>query len=96
MKDLLFAIVINELMAANVGTVMSPATNFDSWIEFYNPTEQSIDLKDCYLSNDGNELTRWRMPADIGTIPAKGFLVVWLGSNDRLLSSSTATAAPSI
>ena len=82
MKDLLFAIVINELMAANVGTVMSPATNFDSWIEFYNPTEQSIDLKDCYLSNDGNELTRWRMPADIGTIPAKGFLVVWLGSND--------------
>ena len=82
MKSVLLAIVINELMAANVGTAMSPAYNFDSWVEFYNPTEQAVDLKDCYLSNDGSNLTRWQMPADIGTVPAKGYLVVWLGSND--------------
>ena len=82
MKSVLLALVINELMAANVGTVMSPATNFDSWVEFYNPTEQAIDLKDCYLSDDGSNLTRWQMPSDVGTVPAKGFLVVWLGSDD--------------
>ena len=34
-------VVINELMASNAGTVISPATNFDSWIELYNPTEQT-------------------------------------------------------
>ena len=76
------AIVINELMASNAGTVMSPATNFDSWIELYNPTEQPISLGGMYLSNRPDDLKRWQMPSSVGTIPAKGFLVVWLGSND--------------
>jgi hypothetical protein len=76
------AIVINELMASNAGMVMSPATNFDSWIELYNPTDQAISLGGMYLSNRADDLKRWQMPSSVGTIPAKGFLVVWLGSND--------------
>ena len=75
-------IVINELMASNIGTNMSPATNFDSWIELYNPTEQPINLAGMYLSDDPACLTRWHMPKDMGSIPAKGFKVVWLGSNN--------------
>ena len=75
-------IVINELMASNIGTNMSPATNFDSWIELYNPTEQPIDLAGMYLSDDPTCLTRWHMPQDMGSIPAKGFKVVWMGSNN--------------
>ena len=51
-------IVINELMASNIGTNMSPATNFDSWIELYNPTEQPINLAGMYLSDDPACLTR--------------------------------------
>ena len=75
-------LVINELMASNAGMVLSPAINFDSWIELYNTTEQSINLSGMYLSNDENNLKRWQMPSDIGTVPAKGYLVVWLGSDD--------------
>ncbi|MBR5698611.1 MAG: lamin tail domain-containing protein [Prevotella sp.] len=75
-------LVINELMASNLGSVMSPAINFDSWIELYNPSNQSINLAGFYLSDDASNLKRWKMPSDIGTIPAKGFLVVWLGSDD--------------
>ena len=79
---LAFAFVINELMASNAGSVMSPAVNFDSWIELYNPTEQAVNLSGMYLSDDENNLTLWQMPSDIGSIPANGYLVVWLGSND--------------
>ena len=76
------ALVFNELMASNVGTVMSPATNFDSWVELYNPTEQPIDLGGMYLSDDASNLTLWHMPKNMGSVPAKGFFVVWLGSNN--------------
>ena len=75
-------LVINELMAANVGVEMSPACNFDSWIELYNPGDKAVDLGGLYLTDDAADLTRWQMPADMGSVPAKGFRVVWLGSND--------------
>ena len=76
------ALIINELMASNVGTAMSPATNFDSWIEVYNPTEETIDLGGMYLSDQKDNLTLWKMPKNMGTVPAKGFKVIWLGSNN--------------
>ena len=76
------ALLINEIMASNVGTAISPAYNYDSWIELYNPTEQSINLSGMYLSDDENNLTRWKMPSGVGSVPAKGFKVIWLGSND--------------
>ena len=76
------ALVINEVMASNAGVVMSPATNFDSWIEIYNPGTQPVNLAGMYLSDNTGNLTRWEMPSDVGTVPAKGFKVVWLGSDD--------------
>ena len=78
------ALVINELMASNAGIVMSPATNFDSWIEVYNPGEEDVDLGGMYLSNDAENLKLWQLPSNIGKVPAKGFKVLWLGSNDIL------------
>ena len=75
-------LVINELMASNVGTAMSPATNFDSWIELYNPSDQPVDLTGMFLSDEPGNPTRWCMPSNIGSVPAKGFKVIWLGSNE--------------
>ncbi len=75
-------LVINELMASNAGMVMSPAINFDSWIELYNPSDQAVNLGGMYLSDDAGNLKLWQMPSGIGSVPAKGFKVIWLGSND--------------
>ena len=75
-------LVINELMAANLGTVMSPATNFDSWIELYNPTDEPVELSGLWLSDDPGNPQRWQLPAGMGSVPAKGYKVVWLGSNN--------------
>ena len=75
-------LAINELMASNLGEAMSPATNFDSWIELYNPSDQTVNLAGMYLSDNIENLKRWQMPDDIGSVPAKGYKVVWLGSND--------------
>ncbi len=75
-------LAINELMAANAGEAMSPAINFDSWIELYNPSDQAVSLAGMYLSDNADNLQRWQLPADIGEVPAKGFKVVWLGSDE--------------
>ncbi len=75
-------LVINELMASNAGAVMSPAINFDSWIELYNPGDKAVNLSGMYLSDDASNLKLWRIPSGVGSVPAKGFKVIWLGSDD--------------
>ena len=69
-------------MASNAGIAISPAINFDSWIEVYNPSDQAINLGGMYLSDEENNLTKWQMPSDMGKVPANGFKVIWLGSGD--------------
>ena len=73
------SVIINEVMAANVDEIMSPALNFDGWIELYNPTEKPVEVNGLKISN-GNEA--WTMPADMGAIPAKGYFIVWFDSAD--------------
>ena len=74
-------LIINEFMASNAGIAMSPAINFDSWIEIYNPGKEDVDLGGAYLSYDEKNLKLWQMPNNIGKVPAGGFKVIWMGSN---------------
>jgi hypothetical protein len=75
-------IVINEVMAANPDVFMSPAYNFDGWVELYNTTDQAFTLGGCYMSDDPANPKKWYMPTDIGKIAPNGHMTVWLGSND--------------
>lgn len=81
-------LIINELMASNPDVYMSPAKNFDSWIELYNTTDQAFALEGCYLSDDASNLTKWKMPKEVGKIGPKGHLVIWLGSDDILANQA--------
>lgn len=71
---------INELVAANVDMQMSPAYNFDSWIELYNASDKSLTLTGCILTDHSDH--RWQMPAGVGSIAPHSFKQLWLGSND--------------
>ena len=74
------AIVINEVMASNVDEFISPAWNFDGFIELYNPTDKGLPLGSLVVSNDKGE--RWQMPLAMGALPAKGHRAVWFDSAD--------------
>ena len=76
------SLVINEIMASNVDEFISPAFNFDGWVELYNPTSQPVTLTGCNLSTDAQNLKAWRMPAGMGYLPAGGYAVIWFDSND--------------
>ena len=76
------SLIINEIMASNVDEFVSPAFNFDGWMELYNPTGQSIGLAGLHLSDDAKQLTKWQIPASVGSLKAKAFRVIWFDSNN--------------
>jgi hypothetical protein len=59
--------VINEILS-------NPSGGSD-WIELYNTTDQAIDLSGWFLSDDGNDLTKYRI-AEGTSVPAGGYLVL--------------------
>ena len=83
------ALIINEIMPSNVDEFVSPAFNFDGWMELYNPTEQSVTLTGLYLSDDPQNLMKWRIPTSVGSLPAKGFKLIWFDSNDIAPQNAT-------
>ena len=76
------AIVVNEIMASNVDEYVSPAFNFDGWVELYNLTDKGVEMGGIYISDDANNLKKWHTPKNLGVVPANGFKVVWFDSND--------------
>lgn len=76
-------VVINELMATNQCIVHNPnqyQDNFGSctdWVELYNTGGAVVDLSGWYLTDRITNLTKWAFPDGI-TIPANGYLRVWL------------------
>ena len=73
---------VNEVMVSNVDEFVSPANNFDGWVELYNPSDEAVTLAGLYLSDDADNLQQWKMPISVGILPAKSFRVIWFDSND--------------
>ncbi len=75
-------VVINELMAANDKTVLTPGGKFEDWVELFNRGERPVDVSGFFLSDSGESPRKWSFPA--GTIiPAGGYLVIWADKNPR-------------
>lgn len=77
------SIVVNEIMAANVDEYISPAFNFDGWVELYNPTSRPVELGGVVISDPADETSTWTMPSAIGVVPAKGHKLIWFDSHDE-------------
>jgi len=69
-------VVVNEILASNNSGQVDEAGDFEDWIELYNNNETDVDLSGFYLTDNGESLQKWIIPA--GTIlPAKGYLIIW-------------------
>lgn len=69
-------VVINELMATNTNTASDENNEYDDWIELYNNSNNAIDLSGYFLTDNDNNLTKWRFPEGT-TIDANEYLIVW-------------------
>jgi len=66
-------LVINEFMASNHVTLEDPdeAGEFPDWIEIYNGTPGTIDLEGMYLTDDFQDLAKWRIGAGVSIEPGQ-------------------------
>ncbi len=77
-------IYINEMNLCNISKDLDPDYDYKGWIEVYNATAQSVDLKDLYFSDEQGVPQKYKLSAS-RVIPAGGFGVVWL--NDEVANS---------
>ena len=76
------SIIINEVMVANIDMFLDPSFNYGGFVEFYNPTGKSAGLAHFYVSDDPDDLLKFRLPVTIGAIPAGGFFTLWFDHYD--------------
>ena len=76
------ALVINEIMPANIDMFMDPSYNYGSWIEVFNGTDQDIDLAGYYLSDDPSNPTLCPLGNTSRIVKAGRFLTLWFGHKD--------------
>lgn len=74
---------INELMASNASTIKDPSGQYDDWIELYNSTDSPILLSGCYLTDDYNNLTKWRFSGSSLAINPGEYIIVWADDDEN-------------
>lgn len=75
-------VVINEIMPLNNGVAFDQDGENDDWVEFYNNSNSSVDISGYYLSDEAQNLTKWKIPNGT-SIAGNDYLIVWL-DNDTL------------
>jgi len=78
--------IITEFMAANRSILVDQDGDYSDWIEIHNRRATEIDLGGWYLTDDDNNLKKWRLPTTI--LPANEYLVVFASQKNRLVSGS--------
>lgn len=53
---------INEICSKNEDIIADEDGDFPDWIEIYNPTNETVNLNQFYLSDDELELDKWKFP----------------------------------
>jgi hypothetical protein len=76
-------IVINEYSASNLATISDNYSEYEDWIELYNPSEFWVDISGYYLSDRVNNPTKWQFPQGV-IMPPGGFLRVWASGRNEV------------
>ena len=70
------ALVINEFMASNQGTVTDGTGSYSDWLELYNPTDQTVSLGGWSLTDDLDD-PEMSVLDDALSIGPGGYLLLW-------------------
>ena len=76
---------LNEYLVVNTDDSMDDYGLFTPWVELFNSSYGSVDIKGCYLSDDPSNLKKYQIPAgDIRTMVQPRQFVIFRADNDGL------------
>ena len=76
----LLALRLNEFLASNRNGLKDGYSESTDWIEIFNPNPIAVNLDAYFLTDDAEDLRKWRFPAV--PVPAGGYLVVFASARD--------------
>ncbi|MCP5528043.1 MAG: lamin tail domain-containing protein [Verrucomicrobiales bacterium] len=74
-------VIISEFLADNGNGIRDEDADREDWIELLNLGPDPLDLDGWYLTDDGGNLTKWRLPARL--LDVNAYLLVWASGKDR-------------
>lgn len=83
-------VVINEMMSTGQSFLFDEDGDGGDWIELYNTTTDTVHLSEYYLSDDQDNLLRWRFP-EVSIAPGAFLLVHASGKNRRVAGNELHT-----
>jgi hypothetical protein len=75
-------LALNEFLARNDSQGQDEAGEFDDWLEIVNITYGSLEIAECFLSDDPDDLLKWEFPSDTPPILPGECLLVWCDEDD--------------
>ncbi len=86
-RDLLAAtdLRITEFLASNDDGLLDVDGAASDWLEIYNSGSTSVDLSGMYLTDNGNNKTKWAFPAGT-TLAAGGYRIVFASNKNGTLA----------
>jgi len=76
-------LVISEFMASNAETLLDGDGDSSDWVEIFNTTPYDIELGGWYLTDNDNNLKKWKFPLGT-TIKANDYLIVFASGKGNL------------
>lgn len=73
----LMPLVINELLADNENGETDWDNGHEDWFEVYNPNNRAVDLNGYYLTDNPDNLTKYKLGPNEVMIDALGFILFW-------------------
>lgn len=83
--------VINEVCTSNFCTATDPDGSYLDYIELYNSSDTDYVMEGLHLSNDKDVPERCDLSAV--TVPAHGYVILWMVSTDEVPEGADAAAA---
>ena len=75
-------VLINEFLAKNSTVNMDEYSEYDDWVELYNNGSDTINLHNHYLSDDPDNLTKWKFSDNDIIIAPYDYLLIWCDDDE--------------